>query len=386
MSLSADEAELIRLILAGSDDALLVYCDLLQHAGDPRGELVIMQLELERHPGDEELARRIRALLDDHEPQWLRYWHGQVDAWDFRRGFLSHLTVPLDRFLATGHDILAIEPLSPDLVHLRSIELQPPRDGGEVEAYIPRLTALLGSCQLERLAIRFPLARDDAHALAASDALANVHTLRMTGWPVTSPILVALLASRHLDRLRTLELPDAGVTDQLALDLAAARRFPQLRRLDLGTHRWPFRNDITLEGASPLVVANPRLDYLDLRNARLGNELLSTLARNAAALRHLDLGGARIDSDNAGAFTQMPLLELLDVRHTDLDNAAIPALAALRKLATLNLAHTNVSARGMQELLRLAPPALRDLTITVSDLADGLVLQLAHRFALHRWR
>jgi len=63
--------ELLRAIVDDPDDvdAYLVYADWLQARGDPRGELVAVQVALERSP-DAELLAREAALLEQHGVDW----------------------------------------------------------------------------------------------------------------------------------------------------------------------------------------------------------------------------------------------------------------------------------------------------------------------------
>ncbi len=79
--------ELLGAILANlaSDEARRVYGDHLHDQGDPRGELIALQLG----PSSEAADKRCRALLKTNRAAWL----GELDALvvnpQFRRGFLS---------------------------------------------------------------------------------------------------------------------------------------------------------------------------------------------------------------------------------------------------------------------------------------------------------
>jgi uncharacterized protein (TIGR02996 family) len=89
-SRAADPDALLAAILADPDDdqLRLVYADLLQQLGDPRGELITLQLldrptRTQRSRANEILARHARGWLGDLEPVLQRT--GLV----FRRGFLA---------------------------------------------------------------------------------------------------------------------------------------------------------------------------------------------------------------------------------------------------------------------------------------------------------
>src|SRR4051812_31229918 len=80
-------------ILANPDDdaPYLVYADWLQSHGDPRGELMAVQVALEKDPDDESLLALETSLLDDHHDHFM----GAVEYDDdtvkltWRRGFFE---------------------------------------------------------------------------------------------------------------------------------------------------------------------------------------------------------------------------------------------------------------------------------------------------------
>lgn len=99
--------EVVQKLLADPDarDAWLVLSDLLQVEGNPRGELLALELALEAQPG-EELEARYRAFFDAHAPalygdllsQVVREGYGTV-TWS--RGYVRTLSYVGDA--ALGH-------------------------------------------------------------------------------------------------------------------------------------------------------------------------------------------------------------------------------------------------------------------------------------------
>jgi uncharacterized protein (TIGR02996 family) len=90
---SADLAELERDIYANPDDdePRAVLADLLQSRGDPRGELIALQLAVAAGRGTDEGDARIEELVRDYGRAWLGPLHEIAYRAELRRGFLSRL-------------------------------------------------------------------------------------------------------------------------------------------------------------------------------------------------------------------------------------------------------------------------------------------------------
>jgi uncharacterized protein (TIGR02996 family) len=87
----------LRAIIGDPDDdtARLIYADWLDERGDPRGEFIRVQCQLARLPQAdsrvEGLHARERALLKDHQQEWLGLPHHPLLHWRFERGFVAGL-------------------------------------------------------------------------------------------------------------------------------------------------------------------------------------------------------------------------------------------------------------------------------------------------------
>jgi uncharacterized protein (TIGR02996 family) len=87
----AEANELLEQIYAAPDDDQLraVYADRLTELGDPRGELIVLQLQKEREPLSRKQQARERELIG----KWGREWLGELDPallkgdLEYRRGF-----------------------------------------------------------------------------------------------------------------------------------------------------------------------------------------------------------------------------------------------------------------------------------------------------------
>jgi uncharacterized protein (TIGR02996 family) len=116
------EAELLEAVFADpeADAPRIVYMDFLQQQGDPRGELIALQL------AGKDLQRQ-RELLALHAETWLGDAAQLIDrapaAYDFERGFLGKARLidahgPLPREFATIVDLdAAISPESAGTLH-----------------------------------------------------------------------------------------------------------------------------------------------------------------------------------------------------------------------------------------------------------------------------
>ncbi len=113
------EQDFIAEISAEPDavDPRLVYADWLTERGDPRGELIQVQCQLDRLDLRDEqridLEYRQRALLAQHGRDWSAAIREEsaCDSWHFRRGMIEQLEFPAATFLKGYDSILAKCPL-----------------------------------------------------------------------------------------------------------------------------------------------------------------------------------------------------------------------------------------------------------------------------------
>src|SRR5262245_42583994 len=77
-----------------------VYADWLSERGDPRGELITVQLRLEQDPQNAALIARATALHVEHDAAWLGALAAQPKnvAITWRRGFVHAITLGPEEF------------------------------------------------------------------------------------------------------------------------------------------------------------------------------------------------------------------------------------------------------------------------------------------------
>jgi uncharacterized protein (TIGR02996 family) len=307
-----------------------VYADWLQEQGDPRGELIALQIEAEAR-GDHDAARRHRVRASITRPDLEDALFGpsaQRNATPvqltWRNGFVRRITLPSitpdkaellhaalahpsARFLAEleiGHDLDGLDDLQapigviawqprPALRELRlgtsnttgrASVLEPIGNLEYLWAAVPRLTELrvcgdrvgLGALELPDLQV-LELDTHASSAVAATHAIAHAHWPelerlvlrcgRTAAWHTIIRELRFLLARAFVPKLRHLGVIGAGLADALIVDALAT--FPvlrQLRTLDLSA------SELTDHGAHQLARhadAYRHLESLDVSRNRL---------------------------------------------------------------------------------------------------------------------
>ena len=188
------------------DDLRRHFADLASGRGDPKGELVRVQLDAlaTTSPARSTFLKRARELVESH-PEWLTPLTalGATEV-EFDRGFPADVTMPIDAFFANAAALVAATPLT-------------------------------------TLRLRGALAGRGAE-LAARSELAHVTKLDLRETGATDADLAALAGSPHLTRLRELLLQDNKVTDAGVDALAGSATLPALARVALQFN--PARNPV----------------------------------------------------------------------------------------------------------------------------------------------
>lgn len=110
-------------IMGNPDDAAarLVYSDWLTEQGDPRGEFIQLQIQRQSLTHGSSAARRLRSrgleLLREHENEWIGEISNLVERFEFRRGFVSHVKLSMQKFLKDCDHLFSEAPV--DSVELR---------------------------------------------------------------------------------------------------------------------------------------------------------------------------------------------------------------------------------------------------------------------------
>lgn len=321
------DAELEAAIIADPESpaAYEVYADWLLERGEPRGELVTVQLERERAPTDPALAARERALLAPYVEaldMLGRYASAVQVTW--RRGFIDSAVIRAhyeSGDAATSYAELAAMPVA---ALLRRLEIGAEishhgRHGGVVPDDASVLEAMRAHPLRDLRSLSFSAFDHDiswthvGELAVAGDALASVEELsidsgRMRFGPVALP------------RLRSLQLITGGLPAHVLADLAA-QTWPHLTRLHIWLGTENYDGSCTAADIQPLLDGDviPAVDDLALCNYDHADELVGRIVRAniLARLRKLDLSkgtlgpaGAQLILRHAGAFAHLESLDL----------------------------------------------------------------------------
>jgi uncharacterized protein (TIGR02996 family) len=202
-----DGAAFLRALRASPDDdtSRLVFADWLDERGDPLGEFIRLQFELEplRHnyddPRAQELRERESEIIREHHADWL----GPLEELPsdaqfepvFRRGLVEAASMSLQTFLDHADDLERWCPV------LREVALFNVRDRGADLAGAAHLASL---AQLE---VADWLTGDDALALASSPNLGGLQGLQLwLGGQHDEVVCSAFARSQALSNLREVRL------------------------------------------------------------------------------------------------------------------------------------------------------------------------------------
>ncbi len=387
------EAELEQHLRAHPEDeaAWLIYGDLLSAQGDPRGELIALEHEVQSRRKDPKLA----ALYSAQIAEFRRDWAGPLKRWriqeTWRRGHVERLTLDADVALEEdwpsalaqlfGHRCLRF------LQRLTLMLRVPKRDEwAKVFAVIGRSTESLAIKALHL--DRNNIAEKGMEALADSPLveclerlelgssyvgslglerffgrveLSTLKSLSMWGQMIETRGLLAL-AHMEAPKLEQLTLSSCAIDDSALQLLSREGEFPKLKTFELGG------NDVSESGLEALLRAPgfSGLIGLGLRMNRLSERSLQILSASAlgAQLEHLDLSDNRFgEGQQRSEVMRLHQLSSLKLAYSELslqDACALIASIELPKLRVLDLSRTRLQpgralrAKGFAELHALS--------------------------------
>ncbi|HEU0036243.1 MAG TPA: TIGR02996 domain-containing protein [Kofleriaceae bacterium] len=260
-----------------TDDQLrAVYADELQANGDPRGELIAIDLELARSRTSELVARRA-ALLAEHAQRW---WPAiPIERLEIRRGFV-------ERVVGTRAELVAATPMF-ETEPIERAELVSPTNYFQREAWQRRIRQLAIRSYFDGVALRSLTFSTLDHQLEALDlADADMSELPALG--------------DHLSRCRSLSLAGNLRLRAHLIELHSWNHWPALELLDVR------RCGIDALMVNPLVEGLDALRVLKLSGNPIGSDGASSLAARLAqlpALRELHVLGCDLGADAARTLT-----------------------------------------------------------------------------------
>jgi uncharacterized protein (TIGR02996 family) len=326
-------------------DAHLVYADLLQSRGDPRGELIVVQAEREDAPDDAALRARERELIAAHGRDWLGALAELFDkdfAATWRYGFVRAVRFgpPPGTYDSSAYDpaLVAHVVALPHAELVRELAFGSWDGDGNTSNWQPCVDAIAAHGlppNLERLALcgtgYWMISAIDLGDLSpAYGKLASLRELSIEMGAMT-------LGDVVLPELRALTIVTGGLTSANLASLRAAT-WPRLERLSLaiGQTDGDHGCDVQLADLAWIFagenLANVR--HLGLSNSSLADDIARALAtsRILPQLDSLDLGGGTLSDDGARAIVETPAfarLRELDVGCSFIGEDMAARLAAL---------------------------------------------------------
>lgn len=216
-------------ILDDRDEAApyLVYADALQAAGDPRGELIIVQEARARKPADRALGRAEDALLDANGTAWIGRAadHQETKSLDlvWKNGFLE--TASIREVASARADEIAKDLFAcPSAAVLDTLLIESMRDE-ELGAYAKCIAKLKNRPPLRTLRISRNRRGGQAPTIDANallEAFPQLHSLSLDGFVEDLSDDCHRLTALHIER------PSRALAAKLK------KKWPGLTRLALG--------------------------------------------------------------------------------------------------------------------------------------------------------
>lgn len=368
MSPSAEESPLFQEILANPADRelRLVFADWLEDQGDPRGELVRIQCQLEKLNRNEPDHVRLRSKAGRLERAHGGF--GQLDSvttakTELRGGFVERVELTPTRWIRHAEQIVRTTPLRdlrlkgksakfaqiaqmPELSQLTALELRQPKLNDA------DLTAIVNSphlAKLTSLGIHGTECSALGRILAESPLLPQLTTLEISGEEISRRDIERI--GKHSRQLQSLEISYA---ENSAFPELAAAGFRSLRNLNFNCG-WRMT---TLTGSQLEAFGQSEFDeplkHLTLRPVAPGfaeafgsarYQSLSELAIYDDALKTPDVTAI------LSHLTQLTDLTLGFCRLRDAAARAIARSPALAGLKHLRLTQNQITAKGVEAIL-----------------------------------
>lgn len=343
-----------RICASPDDDApRLIYADLLDERGDPRGEFIRIQIALARLPCDDpsraELARRECAMLGRYQTKWSEILRGIAGSAEFCRGFIETAVVDARTFLRRAGDLFRMTPLR----HMKLLDV--------------------GSS----------LAR-----LMASPYLARLSMITIFAQHIDDRLTRALADSPHLDNLRSLNIARNRVGDRGIEQIAWSPRFRNLIELDIGDNAVGDTGVRAIAESSNL----SGLRSLECRRNEIGRAGLGWLCSSSTLTQLKRLG---VSLNYVGTYQEgsMPAHGAVSLDQLDLSDNGISGegvqwvttLPGIRDLKRLALDRNEVGSPGAAIFARWSGAAtLRSLSLPTNRIGDTGARSLARSRYLHQ--
>ncbi|MGI9473901.1 MAG: TIGR02996 domain-containing protein [Rubripirellula sp.] len=298
------------VLASPEDDApRLIYADYLEEQGDPRGEFIRLQCELDRLDSLDthylDVLHRCSEILQSHQAEWADGFQHDVRKIGYTRGFIQDVSMRARAFLKDGANLYRSSPI-----------------------HWLRLLYLKGS----------------GERIAASEALQNVRALDLAGLTIPDQDLVALLTSSNLSHVESLNFShyEMFYSGEVGAALAAMPAAKTIRWLEIPCGD-EFLHSISRGDGFP------KLEHLGVGTAFAESGLAGLANLQVPSLTSLKCGSTLNVSDTE-VLAQLPVqqLDVLNLRATGVPARGLLRLAergALDSLRTLNLRNCGLGIR-----------------------------------------
>lgn len=297
-----DDVAFVDEIRRHPDDVVprLIYADYLEETGNPRGEFIRIQCQVEElaagDPQRAELFNRERELLDRHGDEWVsplrEFGVAGVTRDCLRRGLLERARMPAGAFLQYADQLCMAEPALAEIgltgvaEHVESLTaMQIPRQISRLDLsacqvdvdIMRRLTVASWWSQLTSIDLRFNSLLDEGVQLLVNVDAPQLMHLNLSSNQI-NPAGASILGNSPLfSRLQSLDL-SMNPIGSVGLIALGAGRAQKLGRLNLSRCR--------LNSVEGLDAGFEALEELVIRSNQISN--WSPLASRIRSLRHFD--------------------------------------------------------------------------------------------------
>jgi uncharacterized protein (TIGR02996 family) len=357
----SEQDAFLKEILANPADreVRLVFADWLEENGDPRGELIRLQIQLEEmKPGDRgygTVRKKERALLKKH--RLFGQLPSRVGEWEFRAGFIEKIELTLTAFRLKAAEIFEENPVQHVVLKAKSAKL----DDVAQRPELAKLTSLelrsnhLGNSGLRTL-LESPYLTNLKSLTVFSNQITNEGVARLTTNPNLSGLTELKIAWNHLNDKATeqiVESPTLGEITSLRLDgnftdhtlrlIAGTSRFRNLTSLTINSFVEHY-DDEDLDVADSYVLEPQHQTAFSAAGIRaLGTSHCDTPLEELTFRRNLQPGFAR-------ALESSPRLASLKQLNCSMsvvqDDDLVLIVRYLRQLEEVHLESNVISDRG----------------------------------------
>lgn len=377
--MSEQEAFLKEILANPADrDVRLVFADWLEEQGQARGELIRLQIQLEKmKPGERgyaTLRKKERALFNESPPYGDR---PGISGWEYRAGFVEKIEMTLTALLKNAAEIFAHSPVQhvtlkarsaklekiaqiPELSRLRSLELRSNQLGNA------GLRTLLSSphlTNLESLTVYSNnISNEGVAFLAQLPNLKMLTELRIAWNEINDKATESIVESQTLGEITSLRL-DGSFSDQTLRLIAGSPRFRNLQKLTLnGDYSDELRSpaisgfsDRGLQELSTGVFDTSITELSFQRNLRRGFARAFENSPRLCSVKRLILGWCAVEDDDVVLMSRhLKEVEELHLEGNRISTRGANALAEspmLENLKKLYLTDNNITAAGVNALI-----------------------------------